>query len=57
MIDTSNWNLYWNTEEGQTVRGNLVYSAYVSPDGKQYCQKFQRDIAALLYIIGRVTTF
>jgi len=44
MIDTSNWSLYWNTENGQTIRGNLVYSAYVSPSGKHYCQKFQRDI-------------
>jgi hypothetical protein len=44
MIDTTNWNLYWNVENGQTIRGNLVYSAYISPDSKQYCQKFQRDI-------------
>ena len=44
MIDTTNWNLYWNVEYGETIRGNLVYSAYISPDSKQYCQKFQRDI-------------
>jgi hypothetical protein len=44
MLDTSNWNLYWNTENGETIRGNLVYSAYISPDGNQYCQRFQRDI-------------
>lgn len=44
MLDTSNWNLYWNTENGRPIRGNLVYSAYISPDSKQYCQKFQRDI-------------
>ena len=44
MIDTSNWDLYWNIEDGKPIRGNLVYSSYISPDSKQYCQKFQRDI-------------
>lgn len=43
MIDLSKWNLYWNLEGSQLVRANLVYSAYVSPDRKSFCQWFARD--------------
>lgn len=43
MIDITNWNLYWNAEGTQQVRANLVYSAYVSPDRKSFCQWFARD--------------
>lgn len=43
MIDTSNWNLYWNKEGHQQVRANLVYSAYISPDKQHFCQWFARD--------------
>ena len=44
MTDISNWNLYWNLEGDELVRANLVYSAYVSPDKKHFCQWFARDI-------------
>lgn len=43
MIDLSKWSLYWNLEGSQLVRANLVYSAYVSPDRKSFCQWFARD--------------
>lgn len=43
MIDTTNWNLYWNLEGTEQVRANLVYSAYISPDKKHFCQWFKRD--------------
>lgn len=45
MIDISNWNLYWNSENQETFRANLVYSAYRSPDTKHFCQWFVRDPA------------
>ena len=44
MIDVSNWELYWNLEGQDQVRANLVYSAYISPDKKHFCQWFDRDI-------------
>jgi hypothetical protein len=43
MINLSDWNLYWNLEGSQLVRANLVYTAYVSPDRKNFCQWFFRD--------------
>lgn len=43
MIDISNWHLYWNLEGDEKVRANLVYSAYVSPDNRYFCQWFSRD--------------
>lgn len=43
MINLSNWDLYWNLEGQELVRANLVYSAYVSPDKKNFCQWFSRD--------------
>ena len=43
MTDVTNWNLYWNFEQGECFRANLVYSAYRSPDEKHFCQWFVRD--------------
>lgn len=43
-MNTTNWALYWNIEDGELIRGNLVYSAYISPDKQHYCQWFKRDI-------------
>ena len=42
-MDITNWDLYWNLEGSEMVRANLVYSAYVSPDRKYFCQWFHRD--------------
>jgi hypothetical protein len=43
MTDITNWDLYWNVENGESFRANLVYSAYRSPDKKHFCQWFVRD--------------
>lgn len=43
MTDVTNWDLYWNYEQGDCYRANLVYSAYCSPDKKHFCQWFYRD--------------
>jgi hypothetical protein len=43
MTDVTNWDLYWNYEQGDCYRANLVYSAYCSPDKKHFCQWFHRD--------------
>jgi hypothetical protein len=43
MTDISNWDLYWNVENTESFRANLVYSAYRSPDKKHFCQWFIRD--------------
>ena len=44
MTDVTNWDLYWNYENGDCFRANLVYSAYRSPDKKYFCQWFHRDV-------------
>jgi hypothetical protein len=43
MTDILNWDLYWNVENTESFRANLVYSAYRSPDKKHFCQWFIRD--------------
>jgi len=43
MVNVKNWDLYWNEENGNSFRANLVYSAYRSPDKKHFCQWFVRD--------------
>jgi hypothetical protein len=38
-----NWNLYYNREGTEQVCANLVYTPYVSDDGKTFCMSFNRD--------------
>ena len=44
MFDISQWNYYYNIEDTELVRANLVYTPYVSPDKKIFCMSFNRDI-------------
>jgi hypothetical protein len=44
MFDISKWDYYYNIEETELVRANLVYTPYVSPDKKMFCMSFNRDI-------------
>ena len=44
MAILTNWNLYYNLEDGEKVRANLVYTPYVSPDGNIFCMSFNRDL-------------
>lgn len=39
------WNLYYNKDSQGQFRANLVYTPYVSPDGKIFCMSFNRDPA------------
>lgn len=43
MINTNNWNYYYNIENGQKIRANLVYTPLVSPDNRTFCMWFHRD--------------
>lgn len=43
MIDTDNWDYYYNFQNEQTIRANLVYTPLVSPDKKKFCMWFVRD--------------
>lgn len=38
------WNYYWNEEQGNRFRANLVYTAYISADKKTLKMSFNRDI-------------
>jgi hypothetical protein len=44
MINTDNWDYYYNYENGQTIRANLVYTPLVSPDRTKFCMWFKRDV-------------
>ena len=41
--DVINWKFHYNIENGEEVRSNLVYTPYVSPDGKTLVMSFNRD--------------
>lgn len=43
MSNLSSWEYYYNTEGVESVRANLVYTPYVSPDRKTFCMSFNRD--------------
>lgn len=43
MINTENWNYYYNVDNGQQIRANLVYTPLVSSDNKNFCMWFYRD--------------
>jgi hypothetical protein len=43
MTDLTKWNYYYNLEGDEQVRANLVYTPYISPDGKTFCMSFNRD--------------
>ena len=45
MSHLKDWNYYWNEEQGDRFRANLVYTAYVSPDQNTFCMSFHRDPA------------
>lgn len=38
-----NWDRYYNIEGDETVKANLVYTPYVSPDRKTFCMEFHRN--------------
>jgi hypothetical protein len=38
-----NWHFYYNLEEQEQVRANLVYTPYISEDNKTLCMSFNRD--------------
>lgn len=44
-MNISDWNLYYNKDASGLFRANLVYTPYVSPDGKTLCMSFNRDPA------------
>jgi len=44
-MNITDWNLYYNLEDTEYVRANLVYTPYVSPDNTTFCMSFNRDRA------------
>jgi hypothetical protein len=40
----TNWKYYYNIENTELIRANLVYTPLVSPDEKTFCMSFNRDI-------------
>lgn len=43
-MDISNWNYYYNTNNGQKVRANLVYTPYINAEKNILCMSFNRDV-------------
>ena len=43
IIIDSGWDYYYNIEDTELVRANLVYTPYVSADGETFCMSFNRD--------------
>jgi len=48
-MDITNWKFYYNIENNEFIRANLVYTPYVSPDNKIFCMSFNRDIGYHFY--------
>ena len=44
MAILTTWNLYYNLENQEQVRANLVYTPYVNLDGDTFCMSFNRDL-------------
>jgi hypothetical protein len=42
-MNISDWTYYYNLEDQEYVRANLVYTPYVSPDNTTFCMSFNRD--------------
>lgn len=42
-MDISNWNYYYNFNNGDQVRANLVYTPYINPERNILCMSFNRD--------------
>lgn len=43
-MNIQNWKYYYNLEGDEWVRANLVYTPYISPDGKTFCMDFNRSL-------------